>query len=424
MGLKQATRLALLRRVPSVWSASHPPDRSLSDPGRPRVLVIRPDHIGDLLLATPALRALRTALPSAHLACMVGPWSEPVVRHNPHVDQVLTCPFPPFTRRPRGAPWAPYTLLARTARLLRAGDYDLAIILRFDYWWGAMLAYFAGIPERWGYDWPEVRPFLTRAVPYEGGRHEVVQNLALVQEVCVSLGLALTPHLPLSGRGGAGGEGVTRRADGSGVEEERDGLWSRLPLEFLPAPADEALAEGWLRQHVGGRPLVALHVGAGAPVKLWGEDAFARLGDALAERWGTQVVVVGGPGEESRVAGVAARMAARPLTCGGLSLGELGALLRRCCLVVGVDSGALHLAVAVGTPTVHLYGPVDSATFGPWGSPVRHAVVTSDLPCAPCNRLDFSPAERWEHPCITSIDPERVLEVAERVRESAGARSP
>jgi heptosyltransferase-2/heptosyltransferase-3 len=90
----------------------------------------------------------------------------------------------------------------------------------------------------------------------------------------------------------------------------------------------------------------------------------------------------------------------------------LAAVYRLCALVVGPDSGPLHLAVAVGAPTVHLYGPVHRRTFGPWGSPQRHAVVTSDWACVPCNRLDWPERSLAEHGCMRDIGVEQVLAAA------------
>ena len=90
----------------------------------------------------------------------------------------------------------------------------------------------------------------------------------------------------------------------------------------------------------------------------------------------------------------------------------LGALLARADLVVGGDTGPLHLAVATGTPTVHLFGPADPARFGPWGPPDRHRVVATDLPCAPCGRLDWpDPAD---HPCVRTIALARVVAAGRR----------
>ena len=381
---RERIRLTLLRLFASLTTPFLPPS-ILRPPSS--ILLIRPDHLGDLLFATPAIRALRAALPQAHIACLVGPWSRAVLRNNPHLDEVMTCPFPGFTRRPKPSPLQPYSLLWRYARWLRARRFDLAVVLRFDHWWGALLAYLAGIPRRVGYDVAEVRPFLTEAVPYVPGRHEVEQNLALVER-------AAGCELPM--------------ADS--------------PLEFHLTAEDRAFAEGFLTERgVGeGDLLICIHPGAGAPVKLWREEAWARVGDALAQRYGAKIILTGSAGERPLCQAIARRMAAEPIVAAGeTTLGGLAALMARSRLVLGVDSGPLHLAVAVGAPTVHLYGPVDSRTFGPWGDPARHVVITSNMDCIPCNRLDYAPEELDEHPCVRNIPAERVLEAAERLLRSS-----
>ena len=166
--MRAETRRALLR---GIYWASRPfhADSDLSGGEALRILVIRPDHLGDLLFATPALHHLREALPGAHITALVGPWGLPVLDGNPGADQILTCTFPGFARQPKESLWAPYSLLIREARKLR-GRFDVALNLRFDFWWGALLAYWAGIPVRMGYDMAESRPFLTRHVPYLPGR--------------------------------------------------------------------------------------------------------------------------------------------------------------------------------------------------------------------------------------------------------------
>jgi len=128
------------------------------------------------------------------------------------------------------------------------------------------------------------------------------------------------------------------------------------------------------------------------------------------------VVITGSAGERPMAQQIAAQMSSQALLAAGeTTLGELAALLGRCRLVVGVDSGPMHLAVAQGVPTVHLFGPVDPARFGPWGDPRRHRVVTLEprLPCMFCNRLDYRPEELPEHPCVRDIPVEAVLRAAE-----------
>jgi ADP-heptose:LPS heptosyltransferase len=97
---------------------------------------------------------------------------------------------------------------------------------------------------------------------------------------------------------------------------------------------------------------------------------------------------------------------------GQTNLGELAAVMARSRLVIGVDSGPLHLAVSQAVPTIHLFGPVDRRTFGPWGDPGKHVAIVADRACVPCNRLDYELHELDDHPCVRSITVDRVLEAA------------
>jgi heptosyltransferase-2/heptosyltransferase-3 len=351
------------------------------------VLLIRPDHLGDLLLLTPALGALRRALPDARITLLVGPWSADVVRGASYVDDVLTCPFPGFERRPKESLLAPYRLLADEAARLRPGGFDTAVVLRFDHWWGAWLAAQAGIPRRVGYDLPETRPFLTEALAYAPDRHETLQNLRLL------------------------------RAVAPGVEPDLG------PASYPVAEADRAWADIWLAEQrkQPGAPLVAVHPGAGAAVKQWPAERWAAVARRLIQACGAEVVVTGGPGERALADAFNSALGLPALDAAGkTTLGQLAALLGRCDLVLGSDSGPLHLAVAVGAPTVHLYGPVDAARFGPWGRPEHHAVLCTGWPCAPCNRLDWAPEEIAAHACMAEIAEEPVWQAALRILSDKG----
>ncbi len=323
----------------------------------------------------------------------MGRGASPVLPGNPDIDELLTCPFPGFTRQPKGNPLAPYQLLRSEARRLAAMQFDQALILRFDHWWGAWLAAEAGIPRRIGYDIASTRPFLTTAVPYVAGRHEVVQNLALVGD-------------------GAWGLGT--------------GDWGLGRMRFEVKAENERAAGELLRGLGGNRPLVAIHPGSGAAVKRWRAEDWVELARWLIDEHSAQIVFTGSVGEAELIDPVLAALGAdgqiapsvRSLA-GRTDLGTLAAVYRRCALVIGPDSGPLHLAVAAGTPTVHLYGPVDQRTFGPWGDPARHVVVTSDWPCIACNRLDWPDAALAEHGCVRDIAAEAVIVAATKLLRSA-----
>ena len=343
-----------------------------------RVVVLRPDHLGDLLLTAPALRLLRTRLPESHISLLVGPWNREAASHIPYVNDVLTLDYPWFDRQPKGALWAPYFQLRQEAARLHRAAFDLALIMRHDFWWGAWLAAAAGIPQRAGYDLPEVAPFLTTALHYASGLHETEQCLRLVQAAAPSEDSAI------------------HATDG---------------LDFVPTPDEQAFAERWLQEHGLVGAIVALHPGAGAPVKQWPSERFGMLAQQLAADHRVGIVVTGDTHEAALVQKVVASSeAAHAVPLVGASIGQVAAVLQRCALAVGGDSGILHLAAAVGTPTVRLYGSVDSQRFGPWGAPEQHQILRSELACVPCNRLDFPTEELPYHPCLRSITTDAVLQ--------------
>ncbi len=350
-----------------------------------RVLVIKPDHLGDVLLLTPALRLLRQHQPELHITLLIGPWSQVAVGHNPAIDTIVTCAFPGFTRADKPGLLQPYRLLLKTALLLRAGRYDAALIARDDHWWGALLATLSGIPQRIGYALPETTPFLTTALPHSFKTHVAVQNIGLVT--------AFT------------GQPATAQPGMVAPIGEPDRAW----------------AAQWLARHglTTDTGIVALHPGAGGTAKLWIAARWSQIADALLER-GLTVVVTGGNGERDLVMAVADGMARPPLTLvGETTIGQLAALYARCALVLGVDSGPLHLAVAAGAPTIALFGPGDHQRFGPWGDPQRQVVLRSGLWCSPCGVLDVCPRGTAPSECMALIGTPEVLAAIDRLFGSA-----
>lgn len=358
----------------------------------PRILLVRPDHLGDMLLVTPVLDALKARMPDAHITMMVGPWSSEIVARHPAIDRIITCPFPGFQRAPQKA-LAPYILLFKVARQLARQHYDLAINLRPDFWWGPALLYLARVPRRVGYALAPGKPFLSHALPFPSPEHATRSNLRLA-----SAGLALLDAQPLA-------EPFTPAA---------------YPLRFEPKPEERL----WIAQrlHKEGidaeTPVVVIHPGSGAAVKLWRAEAWSDIANTLPRTLTTaapaRIILTGSKGEQPLLTEIARGMETPPLIVSDATVGQLAALLGRAMLVLGVDSGPLHLAVAQGTPTVAIFGPTDVRIFGPWGEARQHLVVASQLrcpgcPCIPCSRLDFSPAELAAHPCVRNVPEQSVL---------------
>ena len=343
-----------------------------------RLLMIRPDHLGDALLATPAIGLLKRARPDLHIHVLCGPWTAELFSRYAAIDQLHALPFPAFARNQNAG--NAYLLALRWARRLRQTGFGAAIVMRPDHWWGAMLAYLAGIPRRIGYSQAGVAPFLTEAHELRH-EHAVQQNLRLVE--------AWTGAL----------------------------LPADIRLEFPLDEADLAVVAGRLGELGVSRQrrLLCIHPGSGAVSKLWRSDKWAAVADALCRAWNCAIVFTGTASESDLIAQICAQMSQTGHDMGETSIGQLAALYARASLVLGPDSGALHIAAALATPTVALFGPADPVEFAPWGDPARHIALTAGLACAPCRILDWRGDDAGYHPCVRDIEVQQVLDAASRI---------
>ena len=345
-----------------------------------RILVVKLSDIGDVLTAIPALRALRESFPAARLEALVPPNSAPVLAESPLVDEVIV--FDKFQYdRPIDA-FKPSSLaaLVRLALDLRRQRYDCLVILHhLTTRWGtlkyAALALISGAKVRVGLDngrgW-----FLTHRAR-DGGfgaRHEVEYWLDVVGTI------------------------------GARTED--------TSLEMAIGAEDEAFANDQC-------PLVAIHPGSGgySLARRWSAEGFAHVADALVERHGARIVLVGTPADG--VSQVASLMRSEAVNLEGkTNLKQLAAILKRCDLFIGADSGVMHLAAAVGTPLVAIFGPSNHRAWGPWPRDGRHVILRADLPCSPCSYVGFSVGQRegcQAMTCMKAITPEMVLAAAERL---------
>jgi ADP-heptose:LPS heptosyltransferase len=350
---------------------------------RPRVLAVRPDHLGDVLLTTAALAALRRAEPEAEIVALVGPWSCEILRRNPDVDRVLVYPFPWFDRG-QASLARRYAAAGGLAAWLRTVGIHRAYLLRSDHWWGAMAAALAGIPERVGYGVAESRPFLTRTFDAPSSDEHVVRSaLRLV----------------------------------GGAQAAASGQPGSPATRFFPSATDRAAVAN-LRRAAGfedAARYVVVHPGASTPLKRWPTERWAALLHRLTGE-GTRILLTHGPGEAqvaNAIAGQCSRQIGR--TPVAPSLGQLGALFEASEFALGMDSAPMHLATAVGTPTVRLVGPSDERLFGPWGEPRLHRVVR-----APGTIPDpdwFEGGDR-PHPTLQALDVATVAAEVARLREA------
>ena len=357
------------------------PFRPIESPGN-RIVLVRPDHFGDLLLLTPAIEYLQQHLPDHEITLMTGPWNEAVARHVAPEIEVLTWPFPGFDRNSgTRSPLDPYRDIARAAETVRDRSPRAILLLRDDHWWGAWMAREAGIPIRVGYNNSDVAPFLTHSMEIERANY-ARQNLEMVQR-SISL---------------LGGENAS-------YDESHPSLtW---PVhEAARSSIQEVLGE-----HGVSDRYVIIHPGTGAPVKTWPTRRWAALADQLTRRSNCQVLLTGSADERQICAEVDTWSGTSLLNLAGqTTLFQLAELFRGAALVLGVDSGPLHLAVATGTPSVHLYGPSDHVRYGPWGDPDHHRVIRAGMTCPACG--DLSPERSPNCGCMAAIQSNEVAQVA------------
>ncbi|MGN6809303.1 MAG: glycosyltransferase family 9 protein [Thermomicrobiales bacterium] len=320
-----------------------PPGALLLDPPPRRIAVFRALFLGDLLCATPALRALRQRFPAAEITLIGLPWARELVDRLPSLDRLALFPGYP------GLAEAPYDA-ARTAAFLRearAARYDLAIQLHGDGNSSNGFVAQLGARATLGFRRDECDDRLTASLVYDRAEHEVLRWLRL---------------FALLG------------ADASDT---------RLAAP-VPTADDEAVARALLAPlALAGGPLVGLHPGAKDPARRWPPECFAALADTLAARYGAQIVLTGVASERATTAAVRRLMHAPALDLAGATgIGSLTALVASLDLLIANDTGVAHLAVATETPSVHLIGPGQPDEWLPLDR-ARHQVVDARQLAAP-----------------------------------------
>ena len=349
-----------------------------------KILLVRLRLIGDVVFTTPLIRALRRHLPDAHLAYLVEPPAAPVLRGNPHLDDLIVAP------KRRGAARLRDDLAI--ARRLRRARYDVAI----DLHGGPRSAWFtwaSGAPRRIGYTIAGRSWIYTDVVPRAADlspRHSVANQFDLLA--------------PL---------GIT------GADPARE------PVEMADDPAARQRVDERLRQ-AGIEPehqLVVIHVSAGNAFRRWPADSFTALAAALAGGSGTRrVMLLSGPSDRAAAAAIA-DAARRRLGAGGPAIAsgefdpaEIRALASRAAVYIGGDSGPLHIAATTATPIVQLLGPTLAERSMPWRGAgyFAEAVDVGPLPCRPCHQRECAPGD---FRCLTGITPERVAAAAERAMQ-------
>ena len=353
-----------------------------------RFLIANPFGIGDVLFSLPLVRAIRAAEPDAFIGYLCNKRTEELVACWRELNWSHAFEKDEFRRRWKSSRRAGVRFLSETLGRVREQRFDLLVDLSLG-WHTGFAGLLYGIRRRVGFNFRGRGRFLTEALPLQGFSSRPVADYYL--DMLQPLGL------PRPNRT----------------------TWDISLPEEAKQRADEYLQ----RNGLAGENLAAIVPGGGASwgpnarYKQWPPERFAQAAGHLAKRHQMKILLVGDTGEQTLCGEVAHRMSAPPAAIVQVpSLLTLAGILRRCRLALGNDGGTLHLAEAVGTPSVSIFGPVDPAVYGPPpGSGLLHRVVAKRLACRPCYRSFRFPPCPWDNACLKNLEVAAVTGAADEL---------
>jgi predicted lipopolysaccharide heptosyltransferase III len=343
-----------------------------------RILVVRLRSIGDTVLTTPSLFALRRFLPQAQIDVLLEDWVAPVLAGSALVDRVIAIPRDSKTAR------------ARLARELRASRYDVVYNLH-----GGTTA-----------------TLLTRAT---GAKHRV--------------GFGHYQYARLHNHSAPSALEIWQRPSLHSVEQQLALIgWTGVPVTDRPATrlavTDRSLLSVTAKLRAAGmddqeKPFAVIHPAAAFDTKQWATENFARVAEELTGR-GLMAIAIVSPKEKQVVEALIKETSARVIGLSDLSLPEVTALASRARLFVGNDSGIAHIAAAAGAPCVVIFGSSNVVHWRPW-TMNPNEVVREEMPCQPCHGYFCAAFEKPE--CILRVPVERVLGAIDRILDELQNRS-
>lgn len=330
------------------------------------ILLLNTTAMGDTILSTPAIKAIREAFPGIKISSLVSPIAKEILLNNPHIDRFIDYPgrvdLPFFFKLPR------------ILKDLRRDRIDISIVLDSNDPEAGPFSYLSGAPVRVG--WQESKLSFLFNIPARKrieGLHVVDIKLKALEAI--------------------------------GIKAHR-----RKPEIFLTreeeVEGDKIIKEAGLFQ----KKIVGIHPFGAKRNRWWPEEYSISLSDLLFERYGLRTIIFGGKEERPFADRMAKGMKKKPFVVAGrIGIRGSAVLIKRCSFIVSPDSGPMHLAQAVDTPTIALFGPADPSLTGPTGE--KNIVLRKDMDCSPCKDYDCPHSS-----CMKAIKVEDVLDAVEEMR--------
>ncbi|MDI6781333.1 MAG: lipopolysaccharide heptosyltransferase II [bacterium] len=333
-----------------------------------KILIIQTAFIGDVVLTTPLIQSLSKGFPEAELHLLTTPKGKEVLEGDPCIANII-----PYDKK--GQQKGIFHFL-KVVEELRRMHFDLAVVPHPSFR-SSLLAFLCGIPYRIGFDRNAGAFLFTSRVEYQLKLHEAKRNL----ELAYALG---APH-------------------------------GDYPLQIHISDKNREFSRDFISRTgvLPGDLLIGINPCSVWPTKRWIPERFAQVCDALSNEFKARIILVGGQEDGWLVEKIALFMKTRPiLAAGRLSLKHLAGVMERCRLFITNDSGPLHIAMAMKTPTVAIFGPTTTNLgFGPYGESFR-VVEKTDLSCRPCGKHGGHRCPLKNFACMKEITVDDVLSAA------------
>ncbi len=342
-----------------------------------KILIIRLDNIGDILVTTPSIRALREKFKEARIDILVKSYTKDLVKNNPYIDNVIVFDSPWLHRKAKLNPFGSlkFFLKNELIKRLRSEKYDLALEFHTDPR-NILLMFLIKARYRLGHAVRGLGFLLTHAVPYKENAHIVDKHAAIVE--CL----------------------------GCSVKDKKTDL-------FIDAGTAIKMKKAAGKT---GNKIICLNPGTGRLNKYWFNERWAKLADYLVERYDLDIAFTGDKNDLKDIDEIMGFMKNRKrcnVFAGKLSLLETSALIKNSRLMVSTDSGPLHLAKAVGTPVVGLYGPVNPVE---WGYKDKKSAYVSGFNKCTCKYLPDCIRKTDRYLCMKSISVQDILKAVEGLK--------
>lgn len=350
-----------------------------------KILIIKLGAIGDLLMTTPAIRALKKAHQNAHISLLVGKSASVAVKGNPSIDEFIECDDSIIYKASllKKARYI-FSLLS----MLRKKKYDAVFVFHRD-WRFNFFALLCGIPERIGFDRNGEGRFLTNRVKVNGVRHQIDHYLEVVKA--------------------------------AGIKDDGRNMDFAISEEAKKI-ADKIFRENGIK---GGEIKIGILAGGASniktnmPIKRWPLENYIELSQKIADD-GYKAILLGADNDRTNAAEILKNTANNIVDLtGNTTLEETAAVMKRCTVIVTHDSGPMHLASAVGRPVISIFGPTDPKEYYPLSSGSHYFWNVKNIDCAPCYEDGRFP-DCNDPICMKAVTVEQVYEKVKDIIDVRG----